>query len=87
MKGKCSEWASICARVHQGSVVGPLFFLIYINDLIVSLKCDVKMIADDTSLFKVVDDTGRSADELKADVDKVQLWAWQWKMQIKPKQN
>ena len=82
LNGKCSEWAPICAGVPQGSVLGPLFFLIYINDLIVNLKCDVKMFADDTSLFKVVDDIGRSAHELNADLDKVQIWAWQWKMQF-----
>ena len=40
------------------------------------------MFADDTSLFKVIDGTGRSADELNADLDKVQIWAWQWKMQF-----
>ena len=40
------------------------------------------MFADDTSLFKVVDDIGRSAHELNADLDKVQIWASQWKMQF-----
>ena len=39
------------------------------------------MFADDTSLFKLMDDVGRSADVLNADLDKVQLWAWQWKIQ------
>ena len=82
LNGKCSVWVPICAGVPQGSVLGPLFFLIYMNDLIINLKCDVKMFADDTSLFKVVDDIRRSADELNADLEKVKLWAWQWKMQF-----
>ena len=75
LNGKCSEWAAICAGVPQGSVLGPLFFLVYINVLIAYLNCDVKMFADDTSLFAVVEGIGMSADELNADLDKVQLWA------------
>ena len=66
----------------QGSVLGPLFFLVYINDLVENMKCDVKMFADDISLFSVVEDERRSADELNADLDRVRLWAWQWKMQF-----
>ena len=82
LNGKCSEWVPICASVLQGSLLGPLLFHDYFNDLIVNLKCDVKMFADNTSLFEVVDDVGRSADVHNADIDKVQLWAWQWKMQF-----
>ena len=78
LNGICSEWAAICAGVPQGSVLDPMFSLVYINDLLVNLKCDMKMFADDTS---VVEDIGISAEELNADLDKVQLWTWQWKMQ------
>ena len=38
----------------RGSSLGPLFFLVYINDLMENLKCNVKLFADDTSLFTVV---------------------------------
>ena len=73
LNGRCLDWVPICAGIPQGSVLGPLFFLIYTNDLFVDLKCDVKMFADDRSLFKVVDDVQRYAYELNADLDKVQL--------------
>ena len=52
LNGKCSRWASVSAGVPQGSVLGPLFFLVYINDLTANLKCHVKLFANDTSLFK-----------------------------------
>ena len=80
LNGKSSEWATISAGVPQGSVLGPLFFLVYINDLADNLNCDIKMFADDTSLFSVVNDPEISALNLNEDLETVKLWAWQWKM-------
>ena len=80
LNGKRSEWASISAGVPQGSVLDPLVFLVYINYLIDDINCDIKMFADDTSLFSRVDDPVRSALELNEDLETVKLWAWQWKM-------
>ena len=61
----------------QGSVLGPLFFLVYIDDIVENLNCDVKIFSDDTSLFSVVKDETKAADEINSDLDRVQLWAWQ----------
>ena len=82
LNSKSSKWAPVCAGVPQGSVLSPLFFLVFIHDLVENVNCDVKIFADDASLFSVVEDERRSADELKADLDRVQLWAWQCKMQF-----
>ena len=54
--GKFSNWNGISAGVPQGSVLGPLLFLLYINDLLDGMKSDARIFADDTSLFVVVDD-------------------------------
>ena len=84
LNGKSSSWKEITAGVPQGSVLGPLFFLIYINDLCDDLSCDVKLFADDTSLFTMVFNENISAQNLNSDLRKIQEWAFQWKMQFNP---
>ena len=87
LNGKSSEWITISAGVPQGPVLGPLFFLVYFNDLIDNVNCDIKMFADDTSLFSCVDDPVKSALQLNEDLETVKLWAWQWKMHFNAEKN
>ena len=54
------------AGVPQGSVLGLLFFLIYINDIVDDLSSDAKPFGDDTSLFTVVSNGTVAADQLKS---------------------
>ena len=63
----------------QGSVLGPLFFLIYVNDLPLGLTTNVKLFTDDTSLFSVVNNASISASKLNNDLLKIWDWALNWK--------
>ena len=54
LNGQSSKWSPIKAGVPQGSILGPLFFLVYINDLPKGLFCNAKLFTDDTSIFSVV---------------------------------
>ena len=82
LNGKSSKWESISAGVPQGSVLGPLLFLTYINDIVSNVTCGIKLYADDTSLFSVVDDENITTRALNRDLEKINLWACQWKMQF-----
>ena len=71
----------------QGSVLGPLFFLVYINDLADNLASDIRLFADDASLFKIVYDETVLAQVLSSDLKTLEEWAYQWKMQFNPDLN
>ena len=84
MNGKCSNWKEITAGVPQGSILGPLFFLIYINNLTDDLKCNIKLFADDTSIFRVVDNPNVAASDLNHDLEAIESWAKTWRMSFNP---
>ena len=85
LNGQVSTWKNINAGVPQGSILRPLLFLIYNNDLIEGLTTNAKLFADDTSLFSVVHDTQTSANDLNKDLEIINnYWACQWKMNFNP---
>ena len=83
INGQSSHWLPIKAGVPQGSILGPLLFLIFINDLPDGLQSNVKLFADDTALFCVDSPVG-TANELNLDLKKVNDWALKWKMLFNP---
>ena len=71
LNGQHSKWSNISAGVPQGSILGPLLFLIYINDLSDNLSSNPKLFADDTSLFSVLHDINQSGINLNDDLEKI----------------
>ena len=84
IEGQASEKGCINAGVPQGSVLGPLLFLIYINDLTIGIRSNVKLFADDTSLFIEVEDPVESAETLNSDLDHIDNWAKKWLVNFSP---
>ena len=82
LNGQASEWQSVSSGVPQGSVLGPLLFIVYTNDIVENVKCDIRLFADDTSLFSRVNDATQTAFKISEDLDKIEKWAWQWKMEF-----
>ena len=71
----------MCLRVQIFSL---LFFLICINDISGNLEANVKLYADDTSIFSVVSDPVNTSQKLDKDLDKVGLWTNKGKMSFNP---
>ena len=84
LNGQNSSWANTEAGVPQGSILGLLLLLIYVSDLPDNLSTDVKLFADDISLFSVVHDVANSSCDLSYDLNRVREWTFQWKMSFNP---
>ena len=84
LNGQHSSWFNVQAGIPQGSILGPLFFPIYINDLSDGLNSNPKLFADDTSLFSVVQNINSTANDLNSDLIKISDWAFQWKIKFNP---
>ena len=79
--------ASVNAGVSQGSILDPLLFLIYINNLSGNLSSNVNLFADNTSLFSVIHDVNVSARELNNDLRKIGNCVFQWRLSFNPNVN
>ena len=80
------DWRKINSDVPipQASVLGPLLFLIYINDLTDGIMLIFIVFADDTSLFTKIIDTRNSQNSLNSDLKRITNWAYRWKMELNP---
>ena len=84
LNGQTSSWSDVLAGVTQGSILGPLLFLICINDLSDGLQCNLKLFADDTSLFSTVYNITEATSNLNNDLAIITKWVHQWKMSFNP---
>ena len=87
LPGSLSEWVYIKAGVPQGSILGPLLFLLYINDIVKNIGSNIRLFADDTSLFIIVDNPTTAALCLNSDLEKLSRWAAIWLVTFNPSKN
>ena len=84
LNGKESIILSINAGVPQGSILGPLFFLIFINDIVTEVGCSIKLFADDTSIYVIIENAHMDAFNLNENLTKIHNWSEQWLVHFNP---
>ena len=76
--GGSSDWVEIKAGVPQGSTLGPLLFILYINDIVREIHCGIRLFMDDTSLYIIVDTAENAALKMNSNLDKITRWSNKW---------
>jgi len=74
VNGKSSNWRNVTSGVPQGSVLGPLMFCIFINDIPEAVNSAMKIFADETKLYSTVTATEEVA-KIQEDIDSLMKWA------------
>ena len=80
INGTCSEWKKVLSRVPQGSVLGPILLVIYINDIIDNLNSQAYVFEDDMKLYRINSDTDYNV--LQSDINKVDEWTRLWLLKL-----
>ena len=83
LEGQSSTRADVISGVPQGTVMGPLLFLTFINDLPEYTKSDVRLFADDCLLYRKVNSLA-DARQLQQDLSSLEYWEKQWQMEFHP---
>ena len=83
MRGKPSDWLTVTSVVPQGSLLEPLFFIVYINDLpwVISKDGSVALFADGSKMYRVIY-TREDLSTFQSDIDKISEWCVVNKMTI-----
>ena len=76
--GGKSEWLEIKAGVSQGFILGPLLFILYINDIVHEIHSNSRLFADDTTFYIIVDFPNSAAQILNVDLHRISNWAELW---------
>ena len=83
VNGRCSPWTPVTSGTPEGSLLSPLFFALYINDLPGAVHADCVMFADDVKLYRRVDQRSDTA-HLQADLDRLHCWSKSWGLTLNP---
>ena len=83
VNGAASDWKDVVSGVPQGSVLGPILFVLYINDLPDTVKNYLKLFADDTKLFSQIDNAN-DCQLVQQDIDTLENWSEKWLLSFHP---
>ena len=83
--GTCSSWSPVLSGVPQGTILGPVLFILYVNDISSGISSTVKLYADDTKVYREISDIARDTSILQSDLFHLRNWSEVWQLTFNAK--
>ena len=80
LRGHYSSWTAVLSGVPQGTVLGPILFLIYINDITRNVESQSKLFADDMKVYKALGNVHEDTQILQDDLNALEQWSIDWQL-------
>ena len=77
IRGQASEWIRVLSGVPQGSVLWPVLFLVYINDIVINIDSTIKLFADDAKMYRTIK-SPNDTNALQQDLKSLEEWSKKW---------
>ena len=84
IRGTYSNWSPVTSGVPQGTILGPPLFLLNVNDISNAVTSSIKMFADDTKIYRVINNAEDTLAR-KSDLDFLENWTKSWKVNLTPR--
>ena len=81
--GHFSPWTMVTSSVPQGSVLGSVLFLAYINDITAGVRSSMRLFADDSKVYRIIYDENDEK-QLQCDLNTLQKWSENWQLRFHP---
>ena len=82
LTGNCSDWSPVISGVPQGTLLGQILFVIYINDISTNITSTVKIYADDTKIYRTINEPDKDIPALQLDLNRLSGWTNKWQLRF-----
>ena len=80
VRGTFADWALVISGTPQGTILGPILFLSYINDIVDSVSSNIKIFADDTKIYRELRNPSLVEQYLETNLNNLGKWAKKWQL-------
>ena len=85
LRGTCSSWSPVLSGVPQGTILGTVLFILYVNDISSGISSTVKLYAVDTKVYREISDIVRDTSILQSDLFHLRNWSEVWQLNFNAK--